>query len=82
MSMAFQAAECAVGPLVAWSRGGQSWEDAANSVRSAVTRRFRRRLAVAGSLHPLLLTAGGRSLLQSLASARLLPFQPMLALIR
>ncbi len=82
MSMAFQAAECAIGPLVAWSRGGQSWQDAANSVRSAVTRRFRRRLAVAGALHPLLLAAGGRSLLQSLASARLLPFQPMLALVR
>jgi 2-polyprenyl-6-methoxyphenol hydroxylase-like FAD-dependent oxidoreductase len=82
MSMAFQAAECAVGPLVAWSRGGQSWQDAANTVRSAVTRRFRRRLAVAGALHPVLLAAGGRSLLQSLASARLLPFQPMLALVR
>jgi flavin-dependent dehydrogenase len=82
MSMAFQAAECAVGPLSAWSRGEQSWQDAANTVRTAVTRRFRRRLAVAGALHPVLLNAGGRSLLQSLASARLLPFQPMLALIR
>ncbi|MEY3898255.1 MAG: hypothetical protein RLZZ214_3776 [Verrucomicrobiota bacterium] len=82
MSMAFQAAEFAVGPLVAWSRGEQSWQDAANTIRAAVTRRFRRRLAVAGSLHPVLLGAGGRSLLQSLASARLLPFQPMLALIR
>jgi menaquinone-9 beta-reductase len=82
MSMAFQAAECAIGPLTAWSRGEQSWHDAANSVRSAVARRFKRRLAVAGMLHPLLLEAGGRSLLQSLARARLLPFQPMLALIR
>ena len=82
MSMAFQAAECAVGPLTAWSRGEQSWLDAANTVRAAVAQRFRRRLAVAGALHPVLLNAGGRSLLQSLASARLLPFQPMLALIR
>jgi 2-polyprenyl-6-methoxyphenol hydroxylase-like FAD-dependent oxidoreductase len=82
MSMAFQAAECATGPLAAWSRGGQSWQDVANTVRSAVTRRFRRRLAVAGALHPVLLAAGGRSLLQSLAAARLLPFQPMLALVR
>jgi len=82
MSMAFQAAECAIGPLVAWSQGAQSWQDAANTVRAAVTRRFRRRLAVAEALHPVLLAAGGRSLLQSLASARLLPFQPMLALVR
>ncbi len=82
MSMAFQAAECAVAPLVAFSRGEQSWQDAANLVRASVIRKFRRRLAVARAMHPILLGAGGRSLLQSLASARLLPFQPMLSLIR
>lgn len=82
MSMAFQAAECAIGPLVAWSRGEQAWQDAANTVRAVVARKFKRRLAVAGMLHPLLLDAPGRSLLQSLARARLLPFQPMLALVR
>ncbi|MES2920689.1 MAG: FAD-dependent monooxygenase [Verrucomicrobiota bacterium] len=82
MSMAFQAAECAIGPLTAWSSGGLSWHDAANTVRVAVGRKFKRRLAVARVLHPLLMEAGGRSLLQSLAHARLLPFQPMLALIR
>ena len=82
MSMAFQAAECALGPLVAWARGEQAWQATANSVRSAVARKFKRRLAVAGMLHPLLLEAGGRSLLQCMARARLLPFQPMLALIR
>jgi menaquinone-9 beta-reductase len=82
MSMAFQAAECAIQPLLAWSQGRQSWQDAANTVRSAVKRRFRRRLAVAESLHPILLGMSGRSLLRSLSSARLLPFQPMLALIR
>lgn len=82
MSMAFQAAECATGPLVEWARGGISWQDAANTVRTTLTRMFRRRLLVAESLHPILLGAGGRSLLQSLASVRLLPFQPMLALVR
>jgi len=82
MSMAFQAAECAILPLAAWSRGEQSWQDAANTVRAAVVGKFKRRLAVAGMLHPLLLEAGGRSLLQNLAHARLLPFRPMLALIR
>jgi 2-polyprenyl-6-methoxyphenol hydroxylase-like FAD-dependent oxidoreductase len=82
MSMAFQAAECAVGPLVAWSRGGQSWQDAANSVRTAVRRKFKRRLAAAALLHPVLLNPCGRTLLQNLATAHLLPFQPMLSLIR
>jgi flavin-dependent dehydrogenase len=82
MSMAFQAAECAVEPLVSYSCGESSWQHAANTVRAAVLRKFRRRLAVAGALHPMLLEAGGKSLLQCLASARLLPFHPMLSLIR
>jgi len=82
MSMAFQAAECAIAPLTAWSRGERSWQDAANLVQAAVTRKFKRRLAVARGLHAILLDAGGRSLLQSMARARLLPFHPMLALVR
>ncbi len=82
MSMAFQAAECAIAPLVSYSRGESSWQNAANTVRAAVRGKFRRRLAVASVLHPVLLAASGKSLLQSLASARLLPFQPMLSLIR
>jgi 2-polyprenyl-6-methoxyphenol hydroxylase-like FAD-dependent oxidoreductase len=82
MSMAFQAAECTTGPLVSWSRGEISWQDAANTVRAALRRKFKRRLAVAGVLHQVLLEPGGRSLLQCMASSRLLPFQPMLALIR
>ncbi len=82
MSMAFQAAECAIGPLVSYSRGESSWKKAANTVRAAVQRKFRRRLAVAGVLHPLLFETSCKSVLQSLASARLLPFQPMLSLIR
>ena len=82
MSMAFQAAECAIDPLHAWSQGRQSWQCTTNSVKTALIRKFRTRLAVAGSLHPILLEKSGRSLLQCLASARLLPFQPMLALTR
>ena len=82
MSMAFQAAELALDPLTRWSHGEQSWQEAANAVRAAVRKKFKRRLAVSGLLHPILLANGGRSLLQSLASASLLPFQPMLAMIR
>lgn len=82
MSMAFQAAELAIFPLAAWSRGEQTWQETSDNVRAAVFGKFRRRLAVAGALHPVLLESAGRSLLQCLASARLLPFQPMLSLIR
>ena len=82
MSMAFQAAECAVRPLSGWSHGELSWPDAVGQVRAAVRRRFRLRLATAAALHPILLGSGGRSVLQILSTTRLLPFQPMLALIR
>lgn len=82
MSMAFQAAELATSPLASWSRGEQTWDETTDTIRTAVFGKFRRRLAVAGMLHPVLLEPAGRSLLQCLASARLLPFQPMLSLIR
>jgi hypothetical protein len=82
MSMAFQAAECAVTPLAAWARGDVAWQDAATTVRDTLAGRFRRRLAVAEALHPVLLGSGGRTVLRGLAAARLLPFRPMLALVR
>lgn len=82
MSMAFQAAEIALGPLTDWSRDERSWQDAANAVRAALKKKFKLRLAVSGALHPFLLKSGGKSLLQSLASASLLPFQSMLTLVR
>jgi menaquinone-9 beta-reductase len=82
MSMAFQAAELAMDPLIDWSRGEISWQAAANGIRCALRRKFRRRLAAAGMMHSVLLEPGGRSLLQSLATARLLPLHPLLALVR
>lgn len=82
MSMAFQAAELAIDPLVAWSQGGLSWEAAANQIRHGLHRRFRLRLAAAGAIHPFLLEPAGRSLLQTLAATRLLPLHPLLSLVR
>ena len=82
MSMAFQAAECALAPLCAWSEGAISWQAASNTIRKSLRHRFKRRLAVAGMLHHFVLEQSGRSLLQSMAAAHLLPFQPMLSLIR
>jgi menaquinone-9 beta-reductase len=82
MSMAFQAAECALDPLTAWSRGEVSWDLAAKEVRWALKRRFSRRLRVAQALHPILLAASGRALLGHLAARHLLPFQRVLTLIR
>ena len=82
MSMAFQSAETACGPLTSWAAGELAWQAAANQCRKLLARRFRRRLAVAQVFHRVLLDASGRSLLHTLSSARLLPFRPMLSLVR
>lgn len=82
MSMAFQAAETACEPLVSWASGECSWQTVMNTVRSGLRRRFRKRLAVAGVLHHFLMETRGRSLIQSLSGTSLLPFKPMLSLVR
>jgi hypothetical protein len=82
MSMAFQAAECAVAPLAAWAGGALAWEAAVNRLDGSLRRRFARRLWVARGLHRVMLDSGGRSFLRNLGGLRLLPFRPMLSLVR
>ncbi len=82
MSMAFQAAQAGSDPLVAWADGDLAWQAAVNRVRASLVRNFRWRLAVARVLHGILFNPAGRSFLQSLSNARLLPFKPMLSLVR
>ena len=82
MSMAFQSAELAVDPLVAWSCGEKSWQAAVNEIGTRVERKFKRRMAVAATLHSIMLDQGGRNLVRGLATAGLLPFQTMLATVR
>lgn len=82
MSMAFQAAELAVMPLTAWSRGESSWQESVNDIRARLKRRFTRRLTLAATLHAILMKQSGRSLVRGLAGAGLLPFQTMLASVR
>jgi len=45
MSMAFEAAEMAIGPLAAYSRGESSWSQARQSIAEACDHAFARRLA-------------------------------------
>jgi 2-polyprenyl-6-methoxyphenol hydroxylase-like FAD-dependent oxidoreductase len=82
MSMAFQAAELALDPLERWSLGSLPWEACVAEIREGLRRRFRRRLAAAQVLHPLLLRRGGRDVIESIAAAGLLPFRPLLSLVR
>lgn len=82
MSMALQSAETACDPLVAWAAGQRDWPSTVDSVRLALTRRFRRRLLSARILHRLLGWPAGRRACGQLSRHRLLPFQSLLAMVR
>lgn len=82
MSMAFQAAEYALDPLVAWSAGDVSWQETQNLIRKRMRRGFRRRLMTAALLHRALLNSGIRSALGSLTQTGMLPFRRLLPLVR
>lgn len=82
MSMAFQAAELAIEPLLDWARRACGWPAASAEIRLRLNHAFRRRLMVALTVHPALFRSSGKRALQSLAAARLLPFGPMLSLVR
>jgi hypothetical protein len=56
MSMAFESAGMALGPLAAYSRGESSWSQAQESVTAACDRAFARRLAWARWLQWMMFT--------------------------
>lgn len=82
MSMAFQAAEHATGPLTAWAEGRRSWPETDQVIRRRLRHGFRRRLAAAALLHRAVLHSGIRAALGSLAETGILPFRTMLPLVR
>ena len=82
MAMAFQSAEAAVAPLADWAAGRLSWQLACGRVRRELHRRFRRRMALSRMLHPWLFRASGRAVIESLAAPGILPFRPLVSLVR
>lgn len=82
MSMAFEAAEMAMKPLIEWQRGASSWTDTVVTIHRDAQRRFRRRMHAAMAMHRLLLNTQSQHILEILAQGKLLPFRPLLSLIR
>lgn len=82
MSMAFETADAAVEPLAGWAAGDHDWQVACNAVRRAIFRRFRKRMVTAALIEPMITRETACSVLGGLAAARLLPFRPLLSLIR
>jgi flavin-dependent dehydrogenase len=82
MTMALQSAELAVGPILRWSSGAMTWDETVAAIHRGVHRKFSRRLTAAAALHRVLLDPRGVFLARSLAGLGLLPFRPLLALVR
>ncbi|MGJ8696538.1 MAG: NAD(P)/FAD-dependent oxidoreductase [Verrucomicrobiaceae bacterium] len=74
MSMAFEAAECAIDPLMGYVEETISWEVCRARIDLELERRFRRRMKLAGGLHHVLLNGKGRGALSLAARMGMLPF--------
>lgn len=79
MAMAFQSAELALDPLLAYARGETDWAAARRAIATALRRRFRLRLASAEALHPFLLRPAHQRWFAAFNRARLLPLRPLYA---
>ena len=82
MSMAFESAELALEPLRRWSCGDLEWADAVAEIHRLAKLRFRRRVASAMALHRVLLDRRGQKLVSAISKSGLLPFRPLLSLVR
>ena len=77
IAMAFQSAEQALDPLLAWSRGEASWNATLNTVRHRLRVLFRVRLASATMLHPFLVKPSGQRWLATANRLGMLPVGPI-----
>lgn len=77
MAMAFQSAEQALDPMLAWSRGEAAWPETLRAVRTRLRRLFRVRLVSAGALHPFLVNPAGQRGLATASRLGLLPFDSL-----
>ena len=82
MSMALQAAETALDPLLRYSRGDTPWQTTEARIQSALHTLFRARIFTARLLHPFLLSNPGRAALSLSARAGLLPFRHLFRFLR
>lgn len=74
MSMAFEAAECAIDPLQDYAKEECSWADARLEVQSRLDLRFDRRVQLAQKMHHFVTSRVGRGCLKWAARANILPF--------
>ena len=81
MAMAFQSAESALHPVLAYSRGQMDWQTVCMTVQNDLRRRFQTRLVSAHLLHPFLLVPRRQRWLARLTRSRLLPMQTLYSVL-
>ena len=81
MAMAFQSAEIALDPLLAYAAGSAAWPATTRAIQRALARRFRLRLAAADLLHPFLLQPPRQRWLTRLGRVHLLPLRPLYSVL-
>jgi len=77
MAMAFQSAEQALDPLLAWSRGMAMWDETIRTVHLRLRALFRVRLASAAALHPFLFKPARQRWLAGASHLGLLPIRSL-----
>jgi len=82
MSMAFESAAISLDPIASWSEGRLSWDATTTEVTAALHKRFQRRIQAARVMQGVLERPLGRGLLHALGRTGLLPFRPLLSLVR
>lgn len=82
MSMAFEAAAEAAGPLTDFAEDRRDWAATQRAVRQKLRRRFSRRLLGAQIFHPFLTARSGQALLAIVSRLQILPFHLAFRLLR
>ncbi len=81
MAMAFQGAELALGPLLAWAGGGVAWPETVRATNTALRKKFARRLKVADTAHPFLFSPPRQRWLAASSRLGLVPLRPLYHLL-
>ena len=82
MSMALEAADLAIQPAMDYAAGRISWREASTRSDAAQQLNFSRRMALSSWIHPVLTNRIGLKVLETAASARLIPYELFYRLLR
>ena len=74
MSMALESAKIALGPVSLYAEESITWDDAIDSIRQQMHKKFSKRLRIASLLHPFFYRNPGQTVLAGAAQLNLLPF--------